>query len=126
MYRLGSVGLIIGILFLSLSPPARADAIDGAWCKGLKRLFIDGPHIITPNGTKITGIYDRHGFQYVVPDGKPGAGATVSMAQQHEQLMHMTLRSNPDKTEAWIRCRQQVSSIASDDAYNQLNNHKTL
>jgi len=92
-----------------MSTPAFADRIDGHWCKGLKRLYIDGPQIVTPGGTKMTGDYDRHGFTYVVPAGEDDAGATITMQQMHEELMQWQSSSNPSDVQDWIRCKEQIS-----------------
>ena len=59
---------------------ARADAIDGDWCRsGGKRMTIRGPAIVTPGGQKTNGNYSRHYFSYEIPAGEVGAGATVSI-----------------------------------------------
>jgi len=109
MIRLFVWGFLICLSGSVAGTAARADAIDGAWCLGLQRMFIEGPNITTPGGSKTTAIYDRHGIEYIVPDGEPGAGATAAMRQQHEELAHRTLSTQPEKIEPWIRCRQQVS-----------------
>ncbi len=55
--------------------PARADAIDGDWCKADgKRMKIRGPQIITPGGKETSGDYTRHSFVYVVPRRRGGRG----------------------------------------------------
>ena len=89
--------------------PARADAIDGAWCtdKG-KRLVINGPSLMTPTGTRVHGNYDRHGFTYVVPAGDPGAGGTVEMRLLGEHAMQSRNEKSSD-IEDWQRCGPAVS-----------------
>jgi len=99
-------------VFLSVavfSEGVSADQIDGNWCRGLRHLYIDGPNIVTPGGTRMTGEYDRHGFRYVVPSGETGAGDTVVMWQVHDELMQMTVSSKPDQVEDWTRCQQKIS-----------------
>ena len=60
---------------------ARADAIDGDWCRSDgKRMTIRGPAIVTPGGQKTNGNYSRHYFSYEIPAGEVGAGATVSFS----------------------------------------------
>ena len=91
-----------------LAGPARADAIDGQWCdsKG-KSLKIDGPNIVTPGGTEMTGDYDRHVFTYVVPAGEAGTGDTVVMQLFGDDDLNLTTgpaggaRSQPEN---WRRC----------------------
>lgn len=106
--RLTATALTLAITALAATP-AKADQIDGHWCKGLKRLSIDGPNIITPGGTKMIGEYDRHGFRYIVPAGEEGAGDEITMAQQHDELIHLWTSAKPDDTQAWTRCREQIS-----------------
>ena len=87
---------------------AYADAIDGDWCnaKG-QRLSIDGPKLVTPYGTRMEGIYDRHGFEYVVPAGEPGAGDKVVMSIFSDDDMELVRGSRP--VENWQRCRLPTS-----------------
>ena len=103
--------LIVPVLALALLAPtsAKADRIDGNWCRGLAHLAIDGPTIITPGGTRMSGDYDRHGFRYVVPTGEPGAGATISMVQLSEQLMQLSSSAKPGDVQDWTRCQRQIS-----------------
>ncbi len=89
--------------------PARADRIDGYWCRGVQQLFIDGPRIVTPGGKDMTGEYDRHGFRYVVPAGEPDAGAAATMMQLNEDLMQRVLSTRPGAAEDWLRCAGRVS-----------------
>ena len=97
------------IAALLWTTPARADAIDGDWCSKLgKRLTIDGPKIVTPGGTKMTGSYDRHGFIYRVPPAEKGAGTIIEMSQVDEETM-LLRRKPPGATvaslpETWGRC----------------------
>lgn len=90
--------------------PARADAIDGAWCGPRGSLKIDGPKIRIPSGAEISGDYDRHGFHYVGPSGDPEAGIEVYMRQHSEESMSLrrVIGGVPGEAEAWRRC--QVTS----------------
>jgi len=87
---------------------AHADAIDGDWCnaKGQK-LSIDGPKLTTPYGTRMEGIYDRHGFEYVVPAGEPRAGDKVVMSIFSDDDMELVRGSR--QVERWRRCRLPTS-----------------
>ena len=83
---------------------ALADSIDGTWCMTDGRsLSIDGPKLITPAGTRMTGNYDRHGFSYTVPAPETGAGATVKMVLMGETMFSLT-RSDRQGTAIWRRC----------------------
>lgn len=88
--------------------PARADRIDGNWCYKSRHMTIDGPVIVTPGGTKMRGLYDRHGFRYTVPAGEPDAGAEVDMVQFNEQTIQVTTApgttAGQPRTEIWNRC----------------------
>ncbi|MEK9660277.1 MAG: hypothetical protein VW644_00815 [Alphaproteobacteria bacterium] len=73
---------VVTLTLAAAATPAVADQIDGQWCDGKgKSLQIDGPNIVTPGGTAMTGKYDRHGFEYTVPANEPGAGGLVVMIQ---------------------------------------------
>jgi hypothetical protein len=92
---------------------ARADVIDGAWCRDPgQRLTIDGPSIVTPGGTATRGAYSRHFFSYVVPAGEAGAGGTVEMRLLNEDTMQR--RTGPAAPiETWRRCSPAVSQRAT-------------
>jgi hypothetical protein len=92
----------------ALTAPAQADAIDGQWCDSKGRSFkIDGPTIVTPGGTTMTGDYDRHGFTYIAPAAEPDAGQTVVMQLFGDDDLSLTkgpagsARSQPEQ---WRRC----------------------
>ena len=88
--------------------PALADKIDGNWCfTDSRHMSIDGPAIVTPGGTAITGEYDRHGFRYVVPTGEADAGAEVDMIQHDDYTIQVTTSpasGGGARTEIWKRC----------------------
>ena len=105
MIRLLSVSA--AVLAILLPGTALADAIDGHWChKDGRRLTIDGPKIVTPGGTRMTGDYDRHGFAYVAPPKEPGAGRKITMQLIDEDTA--ISRTGPDSAKAvkqtWKRC----------------------
>ena len=89
--------------------PALADAIDGHWCfPDGRRMSIQGPAIVTPDGTRTQGDYARHYFTYVVPPSDRGAGQTVSMALVNEETVHLRI-GNADPIEVWRRCGPPTS-----------------
>ena len=104
--RAKTVTALIAITAILLpASTARADRIDGNWCYKDRHMSIEGPSIITPGGTKTTGLYDRHGFQYTVPGGEPDAGARVNMVQFNEQTIQvMTVEGKNSRVEIWNRC----------------------
>jgi hypothetical protein len=91
--------------FAVLAPGvACADAIDGNWCAPDGRVMtIDGPAIVTPGGSQITGNYSRHAFAYVVPPGEGDAGATVLMVLLNEETVRLD-PPNGAPEEIWHRC----------------------
>jgi hypothetical protein len=106
---LSVVALLIGLLGLAWPTPASADAIDGHWCyrTGALQLTIEGPQIVTPGGTKMSGDYDRHGFEYTVPAGEPGAGSKIIMNSIDDETMTLVRASGAFET--WTRCPAATS-----------------
>lgn len=110
------LGLAVCATMLLSAPAARADAIDGDWCRGAGRHFsIKGPEIVTPGGTRLNGTYGRHSFAYVVPQPEPGAGRTVFMALVNEQTVYVRLDEMPasatdSAVEVWRRCTPATSA----------------
>jgi hypothetical protein len=82
---------------------AHADAIDGQWCLGASHFEINGPKIRTPGGNDITGNYDRHGFDYVVPSNEDGAGTKIVMVLLNEETVRLTRGTAAPET--WKRCK---------------------
>lgn len=109
------VTIVAALLAVFFWPAAAAaDAIDGHWCFGVKRLSIEGPAIVTPGGTKMTGDYGRHDFRYVVPAGEAGAGNTVEMDLLSEEQMQLwpsgrQADANAGGAQMWKRCAAPVS-----------------
>ncbi len=84
------LALLTGALILAPLGPARADQIDGDWCfKDGRHMTIEGPKIRMPGGKRMTGIYDRHAFSYVVPEGEPGAGGVTEMYQINDEMIRL-------------------------------------
>lgn len=105
--------VLAAVVVFDLSP-VRADAIDGNWCNGVKRLEISGEKIVTPGGNTLQGIYGRHDFTYTVPAGEPGAGATVDMDLLGDDDMRLWPKGrSPDPASAGAqmlkRCAAPVS-----------------
>ena len=110
---LGQLGtraaLTLSVLALGAAV-ARADAIDGEWCREGRHFVIEGPRIVTYGGTRMTGDYDRHGFRYTVPASEPEAGIEVVM-QLHSETTLELFRRQPGASqsngpgEIWNRCR---------------------
>lgn len=89
---------------------ARADVIDGTWCRGTaQRLTIDGPAVVTPAGHALQGEYARHYFRYVVPAGEPSAGATMEMRLLNEDTMQSRAGGPGKPIDTWHRCSPDIS-----------------
>lgn len=85
--------------------PALADSIDGRWCsEDGRRMDIQGSTIVTPNGTTMSGAYDRHGFSYTVPASEPGAGTAITMRLRGETTVMLWKGSASGEAEIWKRC----------------------
>ncbi len=103
------IGAVLAISVLLAAHPARADAIDGAWCRdGNLRLMINGPVILTAAGSKTQGDYSRHAFSYIAPSGDPGSGTTISMYLVNEDTMQLRAGAQAP-IETWLRCGPPVS-----------------
>jgi len=110
-------GMFLAALVILLpASGAHTDQIDGHWCfkKPSKQLSIDGPNIVTPHGTRMTGTYDRHGFIYQIPKNEPGAGSFVIMEQLSDDVMHLrTGKTRKDaeaaKPQTWGPCPPNIS-----------------
>src|SRR5258708_2393030 len=98
MPRARILALTIGALILLAGGPARADVIDGDWCSpDGKHLSIRGPDIVTPAGTRATGSYSRHSFDYVVPSRDPNPGFTVAMRLVNEETMQFRIGADANQ-----------------------------
>lgn len=111
-FRLFAAIVATAVIFGAV--PALADAIDGNWCNGVKRLEVSGPRIMTPGGNSIDGIYGRHDFTYTVPAGEPGAGKSVDLELLGDDDMRLWPNGrSPDPQKAgaqmWKRCAAPVS-----------------
>jgi hypothetical protein len=97
-------------LLLAWTGGARADAIDGDWCRADgKRMSIRGPEIVTPGGQQARGDYDRHHFSYVIPAGEAGAGDSVGITLLSEYLAHARQGGDTAPVQEWRRCQPGIS-----------------
>jgi hypothetical protein len=98
--------LALGTL-TAIASPARADAIDGDWCKGADHMLIEGSNILTPGRNAIKGDYGRYRFSYVVPANEPGAGGDVKIVMiRGQEILHVNRPGTPaDAPEVWRRCK---------------------
>ena len=110
LYR-SLVVCILALLFL-IMPEARADSIDGTWCRAQdqKMMTISGSQLIIDRFVS-TGQYSRHSFVADWPNpsqNDPDAGSRVHMRLVDEMNLHlMKVRPNGENTpkESWHRCQ---------------------
>jgi len=106
MTKMALFSIVLAGIFLTF--PAQADAIDGDWCsKSGRHPSIEGPKIKTPGGKHITGNYDRHGFDYVIPKDESGSGQKAVMVIHDDETMEMTIGKG--KPHIWKRCPAPIS-----------------
>ena len=108
--RASALAAVLGVSAVMLvAIPARADSIDGTWCRDNdRRMMINGPTIVTPAGARTRGEYSRHAFSYVAPPGEPGAGGVIDMRLISEE--EVQVRTPPQTSaETWRRCGPPVS-----------------
>jgi hypothetical protein len=101
---------VTSLLLVAGAPAARADAIDGDWCRADgKRMAIHGAQIVTPGGQSAHGQYSRHSFDYVIPAGEAGAGDPVAIVLRSEYLAHARQGAADAPLQVWNRCQPGVS-----------------
>ena len=99
---------VVAALTLFESLPARADAIDGAWCSENGRRFaIEGSSVTTDRGMRLSGNYTRHTFAFTLPAEEADAGAAVDMVLQGEKQVRVTIGAAGAQT--WRRCPPGIS-----------------
>lgn len=104
-------GFALAAALVTWAGAARADKIDGNWCRpDGARFSIDGPVIVTPGGNRIGGNYYRHYFSYVVPPSEQGAGGTVNMVLVDPDTVELT-PPGAATTQTWLRCAPPVSVL---------------
>jgi hypothetical protein len=95
------------VIFMMSCTPANADAIDGDWCAGGKRLSINGEQIVTPSGVTVEGTYRRHEYIFVVPKGEADAGAQIylNLISDDEMNYYRLTNGKPGEPVLWKRCQ---------------------
>jgi len=113
MSRVAHAALGLAAALVVVPIGARADAIDGHWCREGRHIEIEGPRITTPGRHRTQGDYSRHAFSYRVPAGEAGAGVTVWMVLLSEEEMQLAVGKPPHEAgasaETWRRCPAPTS-----------------
>jgi hypothetical protein len=107
--RLAALGFALASA-LPFITTAKADRIDGEWCREGYHFVIEGPRILTYGGTATTGEYSRHGFRYTAPATDPDSGAEIEMYLHSETTLELFRRVPgvppvPGPGQIWNRCR---------------------
>lgn len=103
--RLAQMAAAVLVASIMMIVPARADAIDGEWCREGRSFKIEGPSILTMGGTRMTGDYNRHGFRYTVPQNETEAGTEISMRLISEEQLELFRGTAATTGETWRRCK---------------------
>ena len=95
------------LVLLGSAGLARADAIDGDWCKEDGRHFtIKGSEITTPGGTVMAGTYSRHAFSYTTPASDIPSGVAILMTLANETTVRLREGTDPSApVQIWTRCQ---------------------
>lgn len=94
---------ILAGLFGLLPGLAAADEISGDWCSPAgAHLRIEGDEIVTPGGQRTHGVYSRHAYRFIIPEGEADAGLEVFLQQLSEERVLVTFEGR--ETEEWQRC----------------------
>ena len=99
----------IAALFMVMAAAAQAQsplpALDGDWCRADgKRLSVKGPDVVTPGGKPLRADYARAFASWVIPEGEPNAGITVTMMLVGSDRAHMREGAADTPPEEWRRC----------------------
>lgn len=104
-----AIDVAIAALTLFAGMPAQADAIVGAWCSEKGRRFaIEDSSVTTTRGTRLSGTYTRHTFNFSLPAEEADAGAAVDMLLQGETQVRLTIGAAGVKP--WRQCPPGISS----------------
>lgn len=80
-------------------------ALDGNWCHpDGKRLTVKGPDVITPAGKSLRAEYARTFASWVIPDGEPSAGTTITMMLIGTDRAHTREGAADTPPLEWRRC----------------------
>lgn len=100
---------IAAALFMCVSSPSQAQnllhALDGNWrhADG-KRLSVKGPDVVTPGGKPLRADYARTFASWVIPEGEPNAGMTITMMLLGADRAHTREGAADTPPLEWRRC----------------------
>jgi hypothetical protein len=100
---------IAAALFISVSTLTQAQsllpALDGDWCHADgKRLTVKGADIVMAGGKPLRADYARTFASWVIPEGEPNAGMTVTMMLVGTDRAHTRQGAADTPPLEWRRC----------------------
>ena len=102
---LGRVSAVCAVLAPGM---AVADDISGEWCSpDGQSLTIKGVRVVAPSGIETDGMYSRHRYEFVMPEGGRDAGQVVILQQLSEEEVLVSLGGGDPVS--WSRCRAVTS-----------------
>jgi ABC-type phosphate transport system substrate-binding protein len=102
-----AVALIIRVTTLAVSGAIAQNlpALEGSWCHADgKRLTVKGSDVVTPAGKPLRAEYARTFASWVIPDGEPNAGTTVTMMLIGTDRAHTREGAADTPPLEWRRC----------------------
>ena len=102
------LGLVFALATMLAAQPARAQGIDGSWCRNEQRLTIMGNSITTPGGNQTQGQNNGDMFSWSVPQGEPGAGGYLTLQQLSDNEAQIRTGEHAPP-QIWRRCSPPVS-----------------
>jgi len=101
--------VIAAALFISMGTSVHAQSLlptlDGDWCHADgKRLTVKGADIVTPDGKPLRADYARTFASWVIPEGEPNAGMTVTMMLLGSDRAHTRQGAADTPPLEWRRC----------------------
>lgn len=101
-------GRVLAICALLAPGVALADEISGEWCSpDGESLTIRGSRVVAPSGIETDGMYSRHRYAFVMPEGGRDAGAQVVLRQLSEEEVLVSVDGGDPVS--WSRCRAVTS-----------------
>lgn len=101
-------GRVLAVCLALTALPVQADEISGAWCgPDGQSLTIRGSRVLAPSGIETDGLYSRHRYEFVMPEGGRDAGQAVVVQQLSEEEVLVSFGGGASVS--WTRCRPVTS-----------------
>jgi hypothetical protein len=102
-----AIALFIRVVTLPVSAALAQSlpGLDGNWCHADgKRLTVKGADIVTPGGKPLRADYARTFASWVIPEGEPNAGMSVTMMLLGTDRAHTREGAADTPPQEWRRC----------------------